>query len=124
MTNDEAIEAIEKFHRCRTTIENFDNLTIIGNRDEINDNEHRLKHFQVKLSGIFKDNIITFRVSIVQDTFFCCVVTRYNKSTFVTDKNFVDKLISGEEPVTDKLIALLQGDNNDNGCNYLTDRSR
>ncbi|PKP53789.1 MAG: hypothetical protein CVT92_02335 [Bacteroidetes bacterium HGW-Bacteroidetes-1] len=110
MTNDEAIEAIEKFQRCRTTLENFDNLTIIGNHDEINDNEHRLKHFQVKLSEIFKDNIITFRVSIVQDTFFCCVVTRYNKSTFVTDKNFVDKLISGEEPVTDRIRLFLNSD--------------
>lgn len=122
MNNDEAIEAIDNFHRCRTCLENFDNLTIVGNRDEINENEHRLKHFQVKLSEIIKHIIITFRASIVQDTFFCCVITRYNKSTFITDKKFVDKLISGEEPVTEKLIALLQGATHDNGCNYLTDR--
>lgn len=119
----EAANEFEKFQRLKTQMETFDVLTIIGNRDEINENEHRLKHFQVKLSEIIKDSILAFRVSIVNDVLFCCVITRYTKITFITDSKFVDKLLSGEEPMTDKLIKLIQGGNTDEQRNnYLNDR--
>lgn len=104
---------LERVARLRTQIETFDDLVLIGNRDEINENEHRLKHFQVKVSELFKERIITFKISIVDDNFFCCIVTRYIKNTFITDKSFVDKLLSGEEPMTDKLIQLIKGGNSD-----------
>ena len=104
---------IERISRLRTKLEIFDDLVLIGTSDEINENEHRLKHFQVKLSELFKERIITFNVSIVDNTFFCCVITRYIKNTFITDKAFVDKLLSGEEPMTDKLIQLIKGGNSD-----------
>mgnify|MGYP006975387386 CR=1 FL=1 len=109
----EAIDCYEEFHRLKTQMETFDTLMIIGNRDEINDNEHRLKHFQVKLADIIKETILSLRISIVDDVLFCCVITRYNKTTFITDCKFVDKLLSGEEPMTDKLIQLLKGGNTD-----------
>jgi hypothetical protein len=104
-------EMMERAQRLKTQMEAFDNLTVIGNRDEINEHEHRLKHFHVKVAEIFKEKVLNLRVSIVQDKFFCCVVTRYVKNTFFTDKTFVDKLITGEEPVTERLIKLIQGEN-------------
>lgn len=110
---------LEKTNRLKTQVESFDTLMLIGNKDEINENEHRLKHFQVKLSECFKESILTFRVSIVDENLFCCVITRYTKNTFITDTTFVDKLLSGEEPMTDKLIQLIKGGNTDVGNNYL-----
>ena len=110
---------LEKANRLKTQVESFDTLMLIGNKDEINENEHRLKHFQVKLSECFKESILTFRVSIVDENLFCCVITRYTKNTFITDTTFVDKLLSGEEPMTDKLIQLIKGGNTDVGNNYL-----
>ena len=110
---------LEKASRLKTQVELFDTLMLIGNKDEINENEHRLKHFQVKLSECFKESILTFRVSIVDENLFCCVITRYTKNTFITDTTFVDKLLSGEEPMTDKLIQLIKGGNKDVGNNYL-----
>lgn len=108
--NLEATRQISEFQRTKTIMENFDNLTVIGNRDEINEHEHRLKHFHVKLFEIINEKIINLRVSIVLDTFFCCSVTRNQKHVFCTDKTFVDRLISGEEPVTEKLIKFINGE--------------
>lgn len=110
---------LENSIRLRTHLESFDTLVIVGTRDEINENEHRLKHFQVKLAECFKESILTFRVSIVDETLFCCVITRYIKNTFITDTKFVDKLLSGEEPMTDKLIQLIKGGNTDDRNYYL-----
>lgn len=106
--NMEAVDQVSEYQRTKTVMENFDNLLVIGNRDEINEHEHRLKHFHVKLLEIVKEKILNLRLSIVVDRFFCCAVTRYNKHVFCTDKTFVDKLISGEEPVTDTIKTIFK----------------
>jgi len=109
MTMDFNNTPMELAVRCKTQMVTFGNLTLIGTQDDINEHEHRLKHFQVKISECLEEKIINLRVSMVGDYFFCCVVTRYSKSTFHVTKEIVDKILSGEKPVDSNMIKTLKG---------------